>query len=131
MYYTLSSGIWVGPTLLFSRWNIPAYHTGEIHKKYTMPTRHIESDFQVSFDSTCTHMPKFTLKIFLYFLTNSNYTIILTCTRTCSRLFYFKEQYYNSLKTVGIKQIKKLHAFTTSNCQYREQGREGGTLFRS
>ena len=40
---------WIGPTLLY----ISANHTCEIHNKYTMPTKYIELDFQVSFDSTC------------------------------------------------------------------------------
>ena len=66
--YTLASGIfgWTNPIVL-QRWNISANHTGEIYKKYTMPTRHIELYFQVSFDSTCTHIITFTLKIFWYF----------------------------------------------------------------
>ena len=45
VYYTLASGIWGNWTnpIVLQRWNIdiPANHTGEIHKKYTMPTRHI------------------------------------------------------------------------------------------
>ena len=56
VYYTLASGIlgWINPIVL-QRWNVLANYTGEIHKKNTMSTRHIELDFH-SFDSTCTNI---------------------------------------------------------------------------
>ena len=123
VYYALASGIlgWTNPIVL-QRWNFLANHTGEIHKKHTMSTRHIEINFH-SFDSTCTNIIILTLRIFWYFLTKSNYMIMFTC--TCSLLFYFKEKHNNSMKNVegGNQTIKKkIHVLTT-------QGREGELYF--
>ena len=84
--YTLASGIfgWTNPIVL-QRWNIHANHTGEIHKRYTVPIRHIELDFPF-----IAHVQTyFYFKDFLILFTIFKINDYVIC--TCSMLFYLKK----------------------------------------